>query len=590
MARQAIASRRIGDTVTRGAWQRFSIVVGLLLLLTYFLIQSRGPDLTLRARMEEAFQSFALHDAELTRDVLLVRAGLLPNYDSLTAISREWSQDLETLRREAASGSRAAASALREPIEALDLAVQRKRALIEHFKSDNALLRNSLIFFDRAGRASSSQSGRETAFVSETGALSRAMLRFTVAPDSSSSMEVQTVLNRISKLPLSQDFHDLVAHGQLVSQVLPGVDTQLDEIIAASTAAHVHAMQDAVLRYSKQVESRAQVFRFLLYCAALILLGYLVHQFVRLRLNAVALLRANEELKDRIAERNRLEEANRQQEMQLIQANKMTALGILVSGLAHEINNPNQLVLTNSRVLTKVWQDAVRILDGFQRANDEFTLARLPYAEIRETVAALIRDVNAGALRIGRIVDDLKNFARPRARAVTDVFQLNDAVQRAMRLLAHLIKQRTVKLHVSLAPKLPAMRGNAQQVEQIVINLLVNALEALPDRDRAIAVSTFFAASSGAVVLEVRDEGIGIAPEHLERVCDPFFTTKQETGGTGLGLAICLSLARAHNGCLEFASEPGKGTRVLVKFGCIDDPRTLCVASDCLPAYRTNQL
>jgi signal transduction histidine kinase len=77
----------------------------------------------------------------------------------------------------------------------------------------------------------------------------------------------------------------------------------------------------------------------------------------------------------------------------------------------------------------------------------------------------------------------------------------------------------------------------------------------------------------------VRDEGTGIAPQHLERLCDPFFTTKQEIGGTGLGLAICLSLARANNGCLEFASEPGKGTRVRVKFQCSDEPAPLYAAA-----------
>ena len=132
-------------------------------------------------------------------------------------------------------------------------------------------------------------------------------------------------------------------------------------------------------------------------------------------------------------------------------------------------------------------------MDRFQRGNGEFTLARLSYAEMRETVATLIRDVNAGAVRIGRIVDDLKSFARPGARAVPDAFQLNDAVRRAMRLLAHLINRRTAKLRTNLAPDLPRIRGDTQQVEQIVINIVVNALEALPDRDRAITVSTFFA-------------------------------------------------------------------------------------------------
>jgi signal transduction histidine kinase len=572
MARQAIAGGYICDRVMREASPTWSIVVGLLLLLTYFLIQSRGPDLTLRARMQDAFQSFALHDTELTRDVLLARAGLLPSYDSLAATSRDWSRDLESLRRESASASREAASALSEPLEALALAVRQKQALIEHFKSDNALLRNSLIYFDRAGQAPRSQADREAEFISEIAVLSRAMLRFTAAPAPTSNIDVQAVLDRMSKLPRSQDFHDLVAHGQLVSQMLPKVDRQLREIIAAPTAAQAHAMQNAVLQYSRQAEASAQVFRFLLYLAALILLGYLVHQFVRLRLNTAELLRTNEDLNHKIAERDRLQEANRQQELQLIQANKMTALGILVSGVAHEINNPNQLVLTNSRVLTKVWEDAVRILDGFQRANGEFTLARLSYAEMRETVAALIRDVNAGALRIGRIVDDLKNFARPGARGAQEAFHLNDAVKRALRLLAHLINQRTAKLRTNLAPSLPPMRGNAQQVEQIVINVLVNALEALPDRDRAVTVSTSFAAKDRSVILEVRDEGSGIAPQYLQRLCDPFFTTKQETGGTGLGLAICLSLARANNGCLEFDSEPGKGTRILVKFQCLDEP------------------
>ena len=194
---------------------------------------------------------------------------------------------------------------------------------------------------------------------------------------------------------------------------------------------------------------------------------------------------------------------------------------------------------------------------------------------MRETVAALIRDVNAGALGSGESSTILKNFARPGPRGVADAFPLNDAVRRAMRLLAHLISQRSAKLRTNLAPHLPPMRGNAQQVEQIVINVLVNALEALPDRDRAITISTYFAAGDRSVVLEVRDEGIGIAPQHLQRLCDPFFTTKQETGGTGLGLAICLSLARAHKGCLEFDSEPGKGTRVLVKFQCLDEPASL---------------
>ncbi len=95
---------------------------------------------------------------------------------------------------------------------------------------------------------------------------------------------------------------------------------------------------------------------------------------------------------------------------------------------------------------------------------------------------------------------------------------------------------------------------------------MTNAVEALPDKEHGVTVATSFDHDEGAVILEVRDEGIGIPPEHLARLCDPFFTTKQEYGGTGLGLAITSSLVRSHAGRIIFASEPGKGTRARIIF------------------------
>ena len=152
--------------------------------------------------------------------------------------------------------------------------------------------------------------------------------------------------------------------------------------------------------------------------------------------------------------------------------------------------------------------------------------------------------------------------------------QLNEAVERALRLLAHLVKNRTDRLQVGLAQGLPSLPGDAQHVEQIVVNLLTNAVEALPDRKHGVTVTTSFDASKRCVVLEVRDEGVGIPPDHLARLCDPFFTTKQESGGTGLGLAITSSLVRLHGGRLTFDSEPGKGTRARVTFPCHSEERS----------------
>src|SRR4029434_106866 len=258
-----------------------------------------------------------------------------------------------------------------------------------------------------------------------------------------------------------------------------------------------------------------------------------------------------------------LQETTRQQKLQLIQANKMTALGTLVSSVAHEINNPNQVVLMNSRVLAQAWDDAVGNLDDYAQEHGGFSLGGLPYSEMRRTVPTLVRDLH-----------DLKHFSRPRGRGAHTALQLNEAVERALRLLAHLVKIRTDRLHVGLAQGLPSLPGDAQQVEQIVVNLLTHAVEALPDRKRGVTVTTSFDASKRCVVLEVRDEGVGIAPEHLARLCDPFFTTKQESGGTGLGLAITSSLVRFHGGRLTFDSEPGKGTRARVTFPCHSEEKS----------------
>ena len=223
-------------------------------------------------------------------------------------------------------------------------------------------------------------------------------------------------------------------------------------------------------------------------------------------------------------------------------------------------------------MLADTWHDALEVLDAYHREHGDFLLGGLPYAEMRETIPALVRDVHDEALRIERIVDDLRDFARPRSSGTQATFDLNQAVQRALRLLTPLIRRKTTRFHVDLAEDIPPMRGESQQVEQIVVNLVVNALEALPDTEDRVIVATGVDAAESRVILSVQDEGVGIPPEHLAHLCDPFFTTKHDSGGTGLGLAITATLVRAHGGRMAFASEPGGGTRALVMLPYSKEP------------------
>jgi PAS domain S-box-containing protein len=268
--------------------------------------------------------------------------------------------------------------------------------------------------------------------------------------------------------------------------------------------------------------------------------------------------------------RKHLEEQTRQQELLLIQANKMTALGTLVSGVAHEVNNPNQLVLMNTQMLADTWDAALPILDAYSQKTGDFRLGGLPYTEIRDTLPLLIQDLHVGAQHIERIINDLRDFARPCARRLQGTVCLNDAVQRGVRLLRHLTQRKTMHFQVDLAESLPPVWGDAQYLEHVVVNLIVNALEALPDPGCEVRVSTRLGPEERCLMLEVADQGVGIAPQHLARLCDPFFTTKAARGGTGLGLAITATLVHEHGGRLIFQSEPGQGTCVCVTLPAAD--------------------
>jgi len=167
-----------------------------------------------------------------------------------------------------------------------------------------------------------------------------------------------------------------------------------------------------------------------------------------------------------------------------------------------------------------------------------------------------------GARRIKRIVEDLKDFARREDAPAAAPFDLGQAARAALRLSDGALRGATRRLEVRLAEGLPPARGDAQRIEQVVVNLLLNAAQALPAPEHGISVTSGQDPAAGTVWLEVRDEGEGIEPGHLPRVTEPFFTTKRGRGGTGLGLSVSASIVRDHGGALTFASTPGAGTTV----------------------------
>lgn len=645
-----------------------TLVSGLLLLLTYLLFESRLPTPVGDTVFQAALQEITLHEVRLTRDVLLVRAGLLPHVDALAQSSRALRQALTTLRPGSATPVDDLAMILRPEVDLLSAVVDDKLRLVDYFTADNAIVQHALRYVIYAGHALPMQTvtGEQTALGREVGKLSHALLQLLHSPQAPVGAEL---LDNLKQLPmLHHDLALLVLHSQRVVDLLPQVDTLLQQLLSVPTARHLQTLHEAVALYSARRMARAQGFRLLLYLVALSLLGVLLWFFLRLQTQAQTLRSSEEHFRaltetasaaiisaDRawtivswntaatlmfgyeasealgmsllqllspqcqatliawleqgeppdqlrppleltgqrqdssefpldmalstwstaqgtyvtgmirdLTARKRLEEQTRQQELQLIQANKLTALGTLVAGVAHEVNNPNQLVLMNTQMLAATWHDALPLLDTHAQQAGDFALGGLPYAELRDTLPVLIQDLHAGAHHIAQIIHDLRDFARPCGHRPQELVCLNSAVQQGVRLLRHLIQRHTNRFELELAAALPPVWGDAQHLVHVVVNLLVNALEALPDRDRAVRVSTRAVPAEECLLLEVADQGSGIAPEHLERLCDPFFTTKATTGGTGLGLAITATLVHAQGGRLTFQSEPAQGTRVCV--------------------------
>lgn len=272
-----------------------------------------------------------------------------------------------------------------------------------------------------------------------------------------------------------------------------------------------------------------------------------------------------------VKERQRAEEELRRNHEQLLQASKMAAIGTLVSGVAHEINNPNGLILLNTSMMAEMSKDIKEIADEWCRREGDFRLGKWRYSEMRENIEPMLAETVEASKRIGRIVEDLKNFSRRGSADFDEIVDLNAVAEAAVRLMGNNIRKATDAFSVRHAEDLPRIRGNAQRIEQVIVNLLLNACQALPDRQRGITLTTRFNGAEGAVEVEIADEGVGITPDQLQYVTDPFYTTKRQQGGTGLGLSVSAAIVKEHGGRLAFRSAPGKGTAVTLSLPVINE-------------------
>jgi len=247
-------------------------------------------------------------------------------------------------------------------------------------------------------------------------------------------------------------------------------------------------------------------------------------------------------------------------------SSRLAALGELAAGLAHEINNPDALILYNSDLLQMILNDLLPRLEELPKGDSERLYGGLPLTVACEEIPNLVSSVFSGAQRIKRIVDELRNFSHDSEGTQLETIDLSQVAQAAANLTRNVLGQKTAHFPLDLAADLPRIQGNFQRLEQVVVNLLLNAAQSLESVDQQIRLQTGFDQAAGQVLLQVADQGRGIPQNLLDRLCEPFFTTRRDQGGTGLGLSVSAQIVKEHHGQITFASEPGAGTRVTLRF------------------------
>jgi len=221
-------------------------------------------------------------------------------------------------------------------------------------------------------------------------------------------------------------------------------------------------------------------------------------------------------------------------EEQLIQAEKLAAMGQMLAGVAHELNNPLTAILG----VTELVREREGLDEAMKRQLD------LTHRQAR---------------RAARIVQNLLEFSRP-ASPQKKAVDINSIIERTLQLHEHSLRRNQVAVDFTQRPDLPAVVGDANQLIQVLLNLITNAEQAIREIRDSGRIQIRLGSAAGNVVVTVQDDGIGISPEAMPKLFDPFYTTKRPGGGTGLGLSICLSIVREHGGTIQAESLPGGGS------------------------------
>jgi C4-dicarboxylate-specific signal transduction histidine kinase len=534
--------------MTRVTLIHVSITGTLLGVVTHLFVQSTSIDPEAHVRVLEVIDSLSQAETDLRRNLLLVRGDLLLHYDTVNGALGELRERLDDLRLIASASTAPDSEALSGRFALLEANVAQDEELVEQFKWHNALLRNSWSYFAQKSRSVSRPGALP---VSAGEGLSRTIDRLLPAmmlvqhqPRSEATELAALELDRLAALdpptPLGSHVDSMVKHGRLILRLSPTLDASLKTLLTSRTAGYVNDLRSTYLDQHRRSVNRAENHRVLLYAASLLLLAYLAFLFIRLQSGSNALALSNAGLKKEMSERRQAEDKARALQAELAHAHRLSLMGEMASGLAHELNQP----LTAIRLYARGCVRRLKSGDGTP-----------------EEILDAMNRLSAQVLRAGEILGWIRSFVKKR-QPCTSAVDINALIRETVELLSYERRNHDFSIELGLTGSLPCVKADKIEVQQVILNLTRNSMEAMDERPPEPLRIVIRTATGGGGMIEVvvEDSGRGMTPDVLAHAFDSFFTTKPQ--GMGLGLAISRSMVEAQGGQLWATSQEGVGTTV----------------------------
>jgi len=573
------------------------VLLALVGLLAYLYVKTQAVSMEQQNRISLYLGELRELDAQWNVDVLRSRQGINKNYDAITdPLTRiRTVEDLLEVEAAPLPGTEAP-----ESIRKLRSIFDEKIELVDRFKSQNAILRNSLRYLptgvqDLKEKVLDLQADEKLApLVEQVNDVLAEILKFNLLPDSSTAERASNEILAVDALrasyfsPVDESLATLMNHARTVLRQRTIEDTLLKSIaslpmvdgINGVANAFNHEFQGALIE-----KQRNRSYLFVYSGLLLILLAYAGWRLIK-SYKVIAninkdLQLANQTLEQRVQERNAELTTTladlKESEVQLIQSEKMATLGQMVAGVAHEINTPLAYVRSSLETVdghlkgfvADLLSEHETLLETIKSGDNEKVKEQLfkvnelqcefSENEVLKELTGLLKDGIYGVDQISELVITLKNFTRLDREMVVE-FDLHDGLKNTLLIAKNLVKNKTVKTH---SRDIPHVTCSPSQINQGFLNLISNAAHATSDDNGMIHLVTG-RHNDTHVRIQVIDNGCGIPDDVLPKVLEPFFTTKAAGQGTGLGLSIVRKIVEEHGGKIEINSKVGAGTKVSV--------------------------